>query len=52
MKVLERADFMQVVGNGTGLSAGEELCEIFYLQLLRLIVKIAELMHPIDGRDF
>ena len=44
---------MQVVGGeGSCLSAGEEFCEKFRLQLLSLIEKIAKLMHPIDGRDF
>ena len=37
---------------GSCLSAGEEFCEKFRLQLLSLIEKIAKLMHPIDGRDF
>ena len=44
--------FRSLEGEGSCLSAGEEFCEKFRLQLLSLIEKIAKLMHPIDGRDF
>ena len=53
MEVLGRESLCRSLGGGgSSLSAGEEFCEKFRLQLLSLIEKIAKLMHPIDGRDF
>ena len=45
---------MQVVGGGGGscLSAGEEFCEKFRLQLLSLIEKIAKKIIPQMGEIF